>query len=300
MNTLVTNIILQGDALVQLKTLPSESIDCVVTSPPYWALRDYGVDEQLGAEAHFSSFLKKLYDVFDEIRRVLKSTGTCFVNLGDTFSGYKVGKTGHTLCKKIDLQREIRKYPVIQRKNLCCIPFRFAIEMVNRGWLLRNTIIWHKPNAMPQSAKDRFTIDFEYVFFFTQSANYYFEQQFEAMNKKEMRYRRQLRKTKQYQLKIPYQGQLLCPNPDLPGRNKRSVWSICTKPYQGAHIAQYPEALIETPILAGYPEGGIVLDSFLGSGTTAKVALALGRQYIGIELNPEYIKLAQSRIADIN
>ncbi len=298
MNALVTNTILQGDAFTQLKTLPSNSIDCVVTSPPYWMLRDYGIDEQLGVEAHFDDFIYRLSGIFDEVKRVLKPTGTCFVNLGDTYSSQKLGEPDRLHSHKISMtQRQFRKRQVIPRKSLCLVPFRFSIDMVNRGWLLRNTLIWHKPNAMPQSVKDRFTVDFEYVFFFTRSTQYYFAQQFEPMNVKEARYRYKLRKNKRYNVKTPYQTQTLNPDPERPGRNKRGVWSIPTKPYVGAHIAPYPEALVKTPILAGCPDNGIVLDPFLGSGTTAKVAKALGRQYIGIEINPEYVELAKARIA---
>lgn len=274
MSTLINNQILEGDALTHLKNIPDASIDCVVTSPPYWQLRDYGMPEQLGREADVESFIQKLCGVFDEVYRVLKPEATCFVNLGDTFS------------KKIN-----------QRKSLCGIPFRFSIEMLNRQWLLRNTLIWHKPNAVPQNAKDRFTVDFEYFFFFTKSSHYYFAQQFEPMNEEEALYRYALRQTKHYCLKAPYQHQLINSKPNHKGRNKRSVWSICTKPYNGSHIAPYPEELIRIPILAGCPEQGIVLDPFLGSGTTAKVALELGRQYIGIELNPEYVALARARLA---
>lgn len=299
MKKIITNTILQGDALAMLKTLPDESIDCVVTSPPYWALRDYGVNAQLGTESHFEHYIERLCDMFDEVRRVLKKTGTCFINLGDTYSGNKIGNTDLLQTKKDITKSQLSKRSIIQQKSLCLIPFRFAIEMVNRGWILRNNIIWHKPNAMPQSVKDRFTVDFEYLFFFTKSSSYYFEQQFEAMDEKEAQYRYALRKDKAYKLKGPYK-RMPAANPFVIGRNKRSVWSIQTKPYRGAHIAPYPESLVKTPILAGCPAGGIVLDPFLGSGTTAKVAYELGREYIGIELNPDYIALAQQRIATIH
>lgn len=301
MTLLVTNRILHGDALVQLKTLPDDSIDCVVTSPPYWALRDYGITGQLGTEPHFKDYIEKLAAIFDEVYRVLKPSGTCFVNLGDTFSNYKIGHTDRLHAQKIvgtqQQLNQLKRKTLIQRKSLCCVPFRFAIAMVERRWILRNTIIWHKPNAIPQSVKDRFTVDYEYVFFFTKSAHYYFEQQFEPMNAHEAQYRHDLRKTRRYQVKTPFQGQPLAPNIHVPGRNKRCVWSICTKPNKSAHVAPYPEALIETPIVSGCPEGGVVLDPFLGSGTTAKVAQQLGRHYIGIDINPEYIALAEAHLS---
>jgi len=299
MKKIITNTILHGDALAMLKTLPDESIDCVVTSPPYWALRDYGVATQIGNEKHFDYYIERLCETFDEIKRVLKITGTCFVNLGDTYSGDKIGNTDTLQTKGNINHSRLVKPAAISQKSLCLIPFRFAIEMINRGWILRNNIIWHKPNAMPQSARDRFTVDFEYVFFFTKSSKYYFEQQFEPMDEEEAQYRYALRKNKSYQLKGPYKH-VPTSNPFLQGRNKRSVWSVQTKPYHGAHIASYPEDLIKIPILAGCPVGGIVLDPFLGSGTTAKVAIELSREYIGIELNPDYIRLAKERIATIH
>jgi site-specific DNA-methyltransferase (cytosine-N4-specific) len=160
----------------------------------------------------------------------------------------------------------------VPRKSLCLIPFRFAIEMVRRGWLLRNVIIWHKPNVVPESVKDRFTLDFEYLFFFAKSPRYYFQQQFEPST------------------------QPVTVRDRSTQRNKRCVWSISTRGFAGNHFAAYPEALLETPIAAGCPVGGVVLDPFLGTGTTALAAERLGRRWIGIELNPAYVQLAQERL----
>jgi len=184
------------------------------------------------------------------------------------------------------------------------IPFRFAIEMVNRGWILRNTLIWHKPNGMPSSVVDRFTVDFEYLFFFTKSKTYHFEQQFEPFQSNEYDRGRMAKARTEYGGKwaqasggaIKTQRAFVAGHRQ--GRNKRCVWPIPTRPYSGAHFAVYPETLCITPIQAGCPHGGIVLDLFAGSGTTLKAARRLGRHYLGIELNPEYIQLAQKRLAE--
>ena len=176
-----------GDALIELKKIPDESVDCCITSPPYWALRDYGVEGQLGLEPTFQEYITKLCDIFDEVKRVLKKEGTCWVNIGDTYFGGGNNK-GSSPENLSDMQRGNRgAQGQVQQdwskmdysdKCLCLISFRFAIEMVNRGWILRNTIIWHKRNCMPSSVKDRFTVDFEYVFFMVKSKKYYFEQQY--------------------------------------------------------------------------------------------------------------------------
>ena len=291
------NSIICGDCLKVLKTLPDESINCVMTSPPYWALRDYGVDGQMGLEPTFQEYINKLCDIFDEVKRVLKKDGTCWINMGDTYGGtsdkgnyrdpkYKNGRNGQSIA----LNKTATK------KCLCQIPSRFAIEMTNRGWILRNEIIWHKPNAMPSSVKDRFTVDFEKLFFFVKNKKYYFETQYEeVVNHSDAWYRNKLRQNKNYKLKKPYQHNF--PIPKYPDKkNKRSVWKIPTKPFSQAHFAVYPPKLCITPIRAGCPEKGIVLDPFFGAGTTGLVAQELNRNWIGIELNKEYIKIAEDRL----
>ena len=318
------NEILQGDCLEVLRTLESESIDCVVTSPPYWALRDYGVEGQLGLEPTFQEYITKLCDIFDEVKRVLKKEGTCWVNIGDTYMGnssYSAkGRQGFG-NDKIGMINKSKK-PVratdddkygesdgrlkcfgsdeVKDKSLCQIPSRFAIEMSNRGWILRNEIIWHKPNCMPQSVTDRFTVDFEKVFFFSKSKRYHFEQQMEksiwADKDKRAGLGRLHYRGKREGEKGTGQENFVSLNEM---KNKRTVWTIPTKPFSDAHFATFPEKLIEPMILAGCPEGGIVLDPFMGAGTTAVVALKNGRNYIGTELNPEYIKIAEARIAGV-
>ena len=361
-----TNTILQGSALEQLKTLPNESIDMCITSPPYWGLRDYGtaewegglagcnhikkadqstsklsstktqkeahsfyknrcgicgatrIDKQLGLEPDFRDFIKNLADIFDEVKRVLKPEGTCWVNLGDTYmnNNSSVAERGRSGFGKDKIGMTYRDDPSVQQKSLVQIPNRFAIEMTDRGWILRNEIIWHKPNIMPQSVKDRFTVDFEKLFFFTKSKNYSFNQQFDnavwdidgtGTIKRALRQREGLKSNPD-----EHRNGVRRIYPDgkhgeghqsakyVDGKkNKRAVWKINTRPYSEAHFAVYPPELIETPIKAGSPECGVILDPFFGSGTTGEVALKLDRKFIGVELNPEYIKIANKRLKPI-
>ena len=294
--------IIQGDSLEVLKTLPSESIDCAITSPPYWNLRDYGIAGQFGLESTFQEYIMKLCDIFDEVKRVLKNTGTCFVNLGDTYNGNKSGYTDTNKNGKVPEDSMIRKKTSkeVPEKSLCLIPSRFSIEMVERGWILRNRIVWHKPNQMPQSADDRFTNNFEDVFFFTKNKDYYFKQIMEpnsavSIARAEYENRRQNPSSigsKSESYGMPARFVKL--NPE--GHNKRTVWTINTKGYDESHFATFPEKLVEPMIISGCPKEGIVLDCFFGAGTTGVVANKLGRYYIGIELNPEYIKMAERRI----
>lgn len=292
-----TNHIFKGDAKSILKSLPGESVDMVMTSPPYWALRDYHVKGQLGLESNFEEYILKLCDVFDEVKRVLKEHGTCWVNLGDTYSGNSTGKTDikyseYMKYQQRKLQKRSNGYP---EKSLCMIPLRFAVEMVKRSWILRNVIIWHKPNAMPSSVRDRFTVDFEYLFFFVKSKNYYFNQAREP-HKKESIERTKHKWEGHRESGSSYAGmdiRKMC-HPD--GRNKRCVWSICTKPLKEEHFASYPQELCRIPIEAGCPKNGTVLDPFFGAGTTGLVAIKQNKKFVGIEINPSYISLAKKRI----
>ena len=301
MMALPINKILCGDSLTELKKLPAESIDCVMTSPPYWALRDYGIEGQLGLEPTFEEYIKNLCDIFDEVKRVLKKSGTCWINLGDTYSGNKEGKTDNIVSNYLkDTTKNIhKKVNGVSEKSLCNIPARFSIEMQNRGWILRNVIIWHKPNCIPSSVKDRFTVDFEYLFFFVKNKKYFFETQYEPVKEESLiRAEYKLNQTDYAWKAVNVQnlekmGSRIV-NPL--GRNKRTVWSICTQPFTEAHFAVYPEELCKTPIKAGCPESGIVLDIFSGAGTTALVALKNNRRFIGIELSPKYIEIAMNRL----
>jgi len=296
--TLPLNTIICGDCLEVLKTLPEDSIDCVITSPPYWALRDYGVDGQLGLESHFDEYITKLVKIFSEVKRVLKKTGTCWVNIGDTYSGNKEGKTDKKVSEYLkNTTTRIHKKAVIQEKCLCQIPSRFAIAMTDAGWILRNRLIWYKPNAMPNSAIDRFSVDYEDIFFFVKSKKYYFEQQLEKSiwAEKDMRFINgpsRGGKATSGEYAINKGGAFRADGM----RNRRSVWTINTKPYAQAHFATFPEDLIVPMVKAGCPVGGTVLDIFMGAGTTAVVAKKLRRNWLGIELNEKYVEIANKRI----
>ena len=269
----------------------------------------------LGLEPNMELYIKHLCDIFDECKRVLREDGTCWVNLGDTYwgGGNNRGSSPENLSTKQFSNRGARgqvqnkwdnSYP---SKSLCLIPFRFAIEMVNRGWTIRNTVIWQKLNAMPSSVKDRFTVDFEYLFFLTKNKKYYFEQQFENLAEntlKRTKYSNSLQNkmaSKQYSINLESYDKYAdkVQKGILNGRNKRCVWTIPTKPFSGSHFAVYPPELIRTCIQAGCPKNGIVLDPFAGSGTTGEEAVRQGKNYILIELNPEYIKLIKKRLEGI-
>lgn len=450
------NTVICGNSLVVLKKLPDECVDMAITSPPYWALRNYStipqiwdgdpdcehdfslpasggdlrfrpgynsqvgnhlnpeiyvrrtlkhkrgetnpgkeawykekgaVDEkpgafcskcgawlgELGLEPDFSLYIKHLCDIFDEIKRVLKKEGSCWVNMGDTYSNTgSNSQPDHTSFGKLTAsgyKTKGHRANGLPPKCLCCIPDRFKIEMINRGWICRNEIVWHKPNCMPSSSKDRFTVDYEKLFFFTKSKRYYFDQQFEDFQSNEYDINRMKNGRKEYSGKWannpgakPQTGlRKAFVSGCISGRNMRSVWSINTRSFKEAHFAVYPEELIKTPIKAGCPEfvckkcgkprvkiynatgnyigqggygsktaehikvsptsslltkqvkekafagytdcgcgagfePGIVLDPFMGSGTTALVARKLGRNFIGIELNPDYIAIAERRL----
>lgn len=338
------NSIYVGDVLDVLKTLPSESIDCVITSPPYWGQRNYGTavwsggeetcsheaariknrfdyslggiqkqynksnvvsydntcltcgavrsDNQLGRESTYNDYLVNLINVFSEIRRVVKDTGSVWVNLGDVYASKNIvnNTAGVTTTRKSQIQ----------------IPTRFSIRMTDDlEYILRNTIIWHKPNVFPSSTKDRFTHDFEYFFFFTKNQKYYFEQQFEPLAESSIaradygwKGKKLLDGESWNGLKhMEKMGRRFAPSK---GRNKRAVWTIPNAGAEavstGEHVAPYPERLIETPILACCPIGGVVLDPFMGSGTTGAVAKSLGRNFVGIDLNENYAEAAMRRI----
>ena len=317
------NTIYHGDSLQILKTLPDESIDCCVTSPPYWGLRDYGVDGQLGLEKIPEEYVAKMVEVFKEVKRVLKKEGTLWLNLGDSYAGGQSSgdkKFGNEEFNKNRTSRERTLTPERKRpkrlkpKDLVGIPWAVAFALRADGWYLRQDIIWHKPNPMPESVTDRCTKAHEYIFLLAKSQKYYFDgeaiKELSVTNEdrpfgivrdriydydsKQKQLRKRTRKIGEGQdTGIGRKG---CCG-DSGTRNKRSVWTINTKPYKGAHFATFPEDLVTPCILAGCPKGGIVLDPFTGSGTTCAVAKRLERNYIGIELNQNYIKLAEERIA---
>ncbi len=300
------NQILCGEALSVLKTFPNECIDMVITSPPYWGLRDYGVEGQLGLESTPEEYVTKMVEVFREVKRVLKKEGTLWLNLGDSyamkFGGGKGKKSGTTKAAVDEIEKPPREIPSgLKPKDLVGIPWMVAFALRADGWYLRQDIIWHKPNVMPESVKDRPTKAHEYIFLLSKSSKYYYDA--EAIKEPLARPEALLRKTPAvfggrnkhdgYGTK-KYSGNKYVGT--YTGRNKRSVWTVSTKPFPEAHFATFPPDLIKPCILAGCPEGGVVLDPFIGSGTTALVAKRLNRNYIGIDINPEYCKMAQERL----
>lgn len=301
-----------GDSLTVLKGMADESVDMCVTSPPYYGLRDYGEDGQIGLEDTPEQFISALADVFDEVKRVLKDDGTLWVNIGDSYAG-----SGKGAWENKERQKEVyvpdsnspqvkmrKTWDGIKQKDLIGIPWMLAFELRRRGWYLRQDIIWHKPNPMPESVKDRCTKSHEYIFLLSKSPKYYFNSN--NMKEKAVYTSSQGRKSE-----TRYGGKKYTATPTVFNRtksgnayaytgfrNKRDVWSVSTKPYSGAHFAVFPEKLIEPCIMAGSKHGGIVLDPFSGAGTTGVVCKRLGRKYIGIELNREYVALSEKRIKD--
>lgn len=354
------NTIHEIDALKGLRKLPDQSVDCVMTSPPYWSTRDYKVVESiwldgsscsLGLEADADDYVRHLCEVFEEIKRVLKETGTVWVNLGDTYAGsggqcaskgIKGGQRERTVngrrWKRSAYQGTTFRPPssakqVVRDKSLCLIPERFALAMVERGWILRNRVIWHKPNHMPASVKDRLTQTWEYLLFFVKQKRYLFD--LDAIREPHKDLGRgdaeSAVRPAAHRRSHHTKGRRLPPSVGQPqslhplGKNPGDCWNIATGSFRGAHFAGYPEQLCERPIKAGCPRcvcttcgavtfsdekgpecdcngevggvtPGVVLDPFMGSGTTAVVARRLGRSFIGFELNPEYVSLANQRL----
>lgn len=256
---------------------------------------------ELGLEPTFQLYISHLIDIFREVKRVLKPTGTVWVNLGDSFSG-SWGAMSHSLDGKGQktgyVERPNTSRPQgIRSKSLMNIPARFAIAMTDElQFINRNHIIWHKPACMPSSAKDRFTVDFESIFFFTKSDKYWFEQQLEDVKQVSLDRVKSRWKSDHDSIghiDVEQMGSRFC-NPE--GRNMRTVWKVNFEPQSEEHYASYPTKLISTPILAGCPEGGIVYDPFTGTGTTQAVAYKLGRQFLGSELNPKYYEIANKRL----
>ena len=297
--------ILTGDVLEQLATLPDESVQCCVTSPPYWGLRDYGHEGQIGQERTPELYVEKMVQVFREVRRVLKSDGVLWLNLGDSFYNYRPGyeaQSRQSFAKSdgavvsVSAKRG-EKLAGLKEKDLIGIPWRVAFAMQADGWWLRQDIIWSKPNPMPESVQDRCTKAHEYIFLLTKSARYYYDN--DAVRQPHTRdwqtegwaqegKRDDLKPVSSLKSKHGGDKTLAeCYNPA--GANRKSVWNITTKGFSGAHFATFPPEIPEICIKAGSKEGDTILDPFAGSGTTLEVALRLGRNAIGIELNPKYV-----------
>lgn len=289
--------IIQGDSLKELQSLGSETIDCVVTSPPYWGLRDYGHDSQIGLEKTPEEYVKNLVAVFSEIKRVLKKEGNVWLNLGDSYANTKVGNTETKKNPNVVTSSFTKKLPKnLKQKDLVGIPWRVAFALQADGWYLRQDIIWSKPNPMPESVTDRCTKSHEYIFLLSKSKSYYFDN--EEIKEETLTFDNSNRDRDNSRLNnTPGRTRMAgLKTNNYERRNKRSVWEINTKPFKEAHFAVFPEKLIVPMIKAGCPEGGTVLDPFFGSGTTGLVAKKLNRKYIGIELNPDYIEIAEKRL----
>jgi len=328
------NTILNGDSLEMLRTLPDQSVDMCVTSPPYYGLRDYGEDGQIGLEETPEKYVQRLVDVFREVRRVLKDDGTLWLNIGDSYNGYPANVTkGGSISGNNQHARHYKEsgYGLaaksLKPKDLMGIPWMVAFALRSDGWYLRQDIIWHKPNPMPESVKDRCTKAHEYIFLLSKSSKYYYNHEaikedattnenrpdgvvrnriYEYDSKRnnnpeaylsnpDQSFRGQ--KTKG---KVPINGMPQRHGEDIPTsrkRNKRSIWTVNTKPYSEAHFAVFPDDLIKPCVLAGSKKGGVVLDPFFGSGTTGEVAIRAGRKFIGVELNAEYVDMATKRLS---
>ena len=301
--------LLQGHCLEVLRTLPTESVQTCITSPPYFGLRDYGCDGQIGLESTPDAFVSSLVDVFAEVHRVLKSDGTLWLNLGDSYVSKPTGTLGnHTGAKHGFSQEHKHQTAALERpdktgwglpeKNLIGIPWRVAFALQQYGWYLRQDIIWHKPNPMPESVTDRCTKAHEYIFLLSKSDRYFYD--YEAI-KEDAITPPAVRDKHAEGYQADYsKGDRFSSGARVYGadgrRNKRSVWTVCTKPYKGAHFAVYPTELIRPCILAGSRPGDTVLDPFNGSGTTGFVSMEERRKYIGIDINDEYLAIADARI----
>jgi DNA modification methylase len=298
---------LQGNCIDKIKELKDNSIDCVVSSPPYFGLRDYGVDGQFGLEKSYQEYIANTVKVFETFKPKLKDTATIWWNVGDSYSsGLRKSTTNQSLRGSKDYG--VTRTPVqngIKEKDLLMIPNRVAIALQDDGWWIRSEIIWHKPNPMPESVKDRPTNSHEKIWLITKNKKYYYDADAirePCTESTKQRYKsgwngnekRDFPGSQQNNFS-KYIGSEKSKQDALKGKNKRNVWTVTTKPCKEAHFATFPKDLIEPCIKAGCPENGIVLDPFGGAGTTGIVAKSLNRQSILIELNSEYIKIAKKR-----
>lgn len=307
------NRIICGDALETLKNFPDESINCSITSPPYYKLRDYHKKEQIGREKTVEEYLDRLINVFREVRRVLKKDGTCFIVIGDSYAGtsskkeqrdpkYPKGRNG----QNPSITQKVLGY---KSKDLMGIPWRLAFALREDGWYLRSDIIWHKENAMPEACKDRPTRSYEHIFLLSKSPRYYYDYDSLAEPMKEVSKKRYVRgRSKENKYLNENSGAKIQKINEARGygqykgdnipqfRNKRDIWTINTTSFRGNHYAAFPPKLAEICMIAGCPKGGIILDPFIGSGTVGLIALLHNRKYIGIELNEEYVNLTKKRI----
>lgn len=289
-----------------MRTMEANSVHTCVTSPPYYGLRDYGHDGQIGLEETPEAYVAKLVEVFREVRRVLRDDGTVWLNLGDSYFSSTKGTGGSDPEKSskqawkgsdngqggYNVKLSAGGLP-IKPKDLIGIPWRVAFALQADGWYLRQDIIWHKPNPMPESVTDRCTKAHEYIFLLSKSERYYYD--IDAMKEKAVKGDSGAG-ARNYTGINGRERLTQSESSRIEGRNRRSVWTIATQPYPGAHFAAFPPELIRPCIQAGCPPDGLVLDPFGGSGTTAQVAIQEGRNAVIIELNPKYVELARKRI----
>lgn len=323
------NQIYNEPCLDTLKKMPNDFLDCVITSPPYWQLRDYGYDGQWGLEPTFQEYLEHLWQMMDEIYRVLKSTGTVWINLGDTYNGNKTGNTSNKgYCENTVINTfKKEKIPSVRDKCLLLIPHRFAIGCIDRGWIMRNDVVWAKRNGMPESCTDRFSKKHEYFFFMVKSEKYHFDldsirDSIKSVSIERYKYKftgqeggtsNNFKGDKSHLIpktKIKFggnkgdgnEGGIYSGNEWIPradGKNPGTIsdfWDIPTKPSASEHYASYNDELIRKPILAGCPEGGLIYDPFMGTGSTAQAALRANRNFIGSEMSEKYIKICDKRL----
>lgn len=265
-------VVLHGDTRELIRQLPDDTFQCAVTSPPYWGVRDYGVKHQIGAEPDLHAYVKDLVDIFREVRRVLKPDGTFWLNIGNTYtSGGRKWRDDDEKNKGRGMSYRPPTPPGLKKKDLIGIAWLLALECQKDGWYLRNDIIWYKPNCQPESVRDRFTVSHEYLFLFSKSEHYLFDQ--EAIKER---------------------------TADGNGvKNRRTVWSINTEPCPEAHFAVFPRALVRPCLLAGSRSNDLVLDPFYGAGTVGIVAKELGRRCVGIEIKDEFIAIADKRTSSV-
>ncbi len=306
-----------GDAFQVLRTLPDNSVHCCITSPPYWGLRDYGVAGQIGAEPDVDAWVAKLALVFYQVRRVLRPDGTLWLNIGDAYASSGGGSDGkHAGLLRYRKTGRTRAKNGMKRKQRLGLPHRLVFALQQTGWIWRDEIVWSKPCPKPESVKDRSTQAHEFVMLLSKRAHYHFDQKAWAepvSEPKPLRFvqpstwdtgkgghrSRAGRYAKSY---AEHREKMLAYAIDPPllvsskTRNRRSVWTVAPEPFKGAHHSTFPTALVDPCVRAGCPDGGIVLDPFCGSGTTGVVAVRHGRDFVGIELNPEFAEMARKRI----
>jgi len=312
------NTVLCGDAIQVLQTLPAQSVYTCVTSPPYYGLRDYGMPEQIGLEESPQAYIERLTAVFREVRRVLRDDGTLWVNIADSYAGSNKGAWSRPISTRPFSKQSYRyeadnpavniptSWNGIKPKDMIGVPWALAFALRNDGWYLRSDVIWQKPNALPEAVTDRPTKSYEHIFLFSKSPVYYYD--YEAIKEPTKqssleRAKRGVGVTTKYADGVPGQSAQGIFRPrsstnQAETRNKRDVWNVATGGgIKVSHFATYPVDLVTPCILAGSPAGGIVLDPFFGSGTTGVAAVRCGRQYVGIDLNPEFCDMAKERIA---